>query len=55
MKGVLKDELNARDISGTSFVQENIISPMIDEIITQNKITTNQNTGERVDQVLHLV
>ena len=27
----------------------------LDEIITHNKVTKNQSTGERKDQVLHLV
>ena len=27
----------------------------LDEIITHNKVTTNQSTGEREDQVLHLL
>ena len=55
MKGLLKDELNARYIGGTSFVQANPFLSKIDEIITHNKVTTNNSTGEREEQVLHLV
>ena len=54
MKGVLKDEIDAREIGGPGFVQENIIFPRIDEIIPHNMITTNQSTGEREEQVLNL-
>ena len=55
MKGLLKDEIDTREIGGIVFVQENIILSKFDEIISQNKITTNQGTGEREDKVLHLV
>ena len=55
MKGVLKDEIDAREIGGPGFVQENIIFSKIDEIIPHNTITTNQSTGEREEQVLHIV
>ena len=55
MKGVLKDKLDAREISGPGFVQANLFFPKFDEIITQNKVTTNQSTGEGEEQVLHLV
>ena len=54
-KGVLKDELDARDIGGTGFVQANIIFSKLDEITTNDKVTTKQRTGEREEQVLHLV
>ena len=46
MKGILKVEINARDIGGRGFVQENIILSKLDEIITHNNVTTNQITGE---------
>ena len=55
MKGLLKDEIDTREIGGIVFVQENIILSKFDEIISQNKITTNQGTGEREDKVLRLV
>ena len=55
MKGVLKDEINTREIGGPDFFQVNWILSNLDEIITQNKVTTNQSTGERWVQVLHLV
>ena len=55
MKGVLKVEINSRDIGGRGFVQENIILSKLDEIITHNKVTTNQSTGESKQKVLHLV
>ena len=54
-KRVLKDELNARDIGRPVFVQANLILSKMDEIITHNKVTTNQRNGEREEQVLHLV
>ena len=55
MKGVLKDKLYAIDIGSPGIVQANLIISKIDEIITHNKVTTNQTTGEREEQVLHLV
>ena len=55
MKGVLKDYLDAREIGGPGFVQENIYISSINEIITHIKVTTNQSTSEREEQVLHLV
>ena len=55
MKGILKVEINARDIGGRGFVQENIILSKLDEIITHNNVTTNQITGESKQKVLHLV
>ena len=55
MKVLLKDELNTRENGGTGFVQENIILSKLDEIITLNKVTTNQSTGESEEKVLHLV
>ena len=55
MKGVLKYELITRDIGGRGFVQENIILSKLNEIITYNKFTTNQSSGEREEQVLHIV
>ena len=54
MKGVLKDKLDTREISGLGFVQEILIFSNLDEIITHNKVTTNQSTGKREEQVLHL-
>ena len=55
MKGLLKDTINARDIGGPVFVQKHLILSKLDEIITHNKVTTNQSTGEREEWVLHLV
>ena len=55
MKGALKENINARDIDGLGFVQANLIFSKLDEIITHDKITTNQSTGEREDHILHLV
>ena len=55
MRGVLKDELDDREIGMPGFVQENLIQSNIDEIINHNKVITNQSTGEREDQVLHLL
>ena len=52
MKRALKDEFNARDIDGPGFFQENLTLSNLDEIITQNKVTTNHSTGERDEQVL---
>ena len=51
----MKYELNIRDIGGPGFVQENLIFSKLDELITQNKVTTNQSTGEREERFLHLV
>ena len=53
MKGVLKYELNVRDIGGPGFVLKKKLK--LDEIITHNKVTTNQSTSEREERVLHLV
>ena len=47
MKGVLKDKLYAIDIGSPGIVQANLIISKIDEIITHNKVTTNQITCER--------
>ena len=47
MKGLLKDTINARDIGGPVLVQKHLILSKLDEIITHNKVTTNQSTGER--------
>ena len=47
IKGGLKDELNARYIGGLVFLQEKLIISKLDEIITHNKVTTNQITCER--------
>ena len=55
MKGLLKDEIYTRDIRGPGFVQENLFFSKLDEIITHNKVTKKQSTGEREEQVLHLV
>ena len=55
MKEVLKDKLGAREIGGPGFVQENLILSNLHEIITHKKVTTNQSTGEKERQVLHLV
>ena len=55
MKVILKDEIDSRDIGGPGFVQANIILSNLYEIITHDKTTTNQSTGEREEQVLHLV
>ena len=55
MKGVFKDELNAREINGLGFVQRNLIFYNLDETITHNKITTNHSTVKTEEQVLHLV
>ena len=55
MKGVLKDKLYAIDIGSPGIVQANLIISKLDEIITHNKVTTNQTTGEREDQVLHII
>ena len=55
MKGVLKVEINSRDIGGQGFVQENIILSKLDEIITHNEVTTNQSTGDSEQKVLHIV
>ena len=55
MKGVLKVEINSRDIGGQVFVQENIILSKLDEIITHNEVTTNQSTGDSEQKVLHIV
>ena len=55
MKGVWKDKLDARDISRTSCVQANIIFSKLDEIITHNKVKTNQITVEKKEQILHIV
>ena len=41
MKGLLKDELDTREIGGMVFIQENLILSKLDEIISQNKVTTN--------------
>ena len=38
-----------------SFLTHKYIFSNLDEIITHDKVTTNQNTGEREEQVLHLV
>ena len=37
------------------FFQENLNFPKLYEIITHNKVTTNQSTGEGEEQFLHLV
>ena len=55
MKGVLKDQLNVRNINGLGFVQSNLSLSKLDEIITHNKVTSNHITGEREEQLLHLV
>ena len=47
MKGLLKDEIDAQDICGTGFVQENLILSKLDEIIIHNKVTSKQSIGER--------
>ena len=41
-------------IGGPCFVKANIILYKLDEIITHNKVTINQRTGEREHQVLHI-
>ena len=45
MKGVLNDEIDSREIGESGFAQENLILSNIDEIITHNKVTTNQSNG----------
>ena len=55
MKGLLKENSDSREIGGPRFVQANIFFPKLDEIITHNKVTTNQSPGEREDQVLYIV
>ena len=55
MKGILKDDIDAREIGGPGFVQANIILSNLDEIITHDKVTTNQSTGKMEDQFLHIV
>ena len=55
MKGVSKDGIDAREIGGTVFFQENLILSNLDEIITHNKVTTNQSTDEREERVLHFL
>ena len=55
MKVVLKDNPDPREISGAYFFQANLILSKLDEIITHNKVTTNQSTSEREEQVLHIV
>ena len=50
MKGVLIDELDARDIGGPVFFQENLILSKLDKSITKNKVTKNQSTGERKER-----
>ena len=55
IKGLLKDNLDAREIGGLVFVQAKLIFSKLDEIITHNNVTTNQSTGERGDCVLHIV
>ena len=55
MKVILNDDIDSREIGGPGFVQANIILSNLDEIITHDKVTTNQSTGEREGQVLHLV
>ena len=50
----MKDEINTIEICGQGFDQANLILSKLDEIIPHNKVTTNQSTGEREDQVLHL-
>ena len=41
-KGLLKDKIDDREKVGPGFVQEILILTKIDEIITYNKVTTNQ-------------
>ena len=55
MKGALKENIDSREIGGTDFSQKNIILSKLDEIITNNKVTINQITGEREEKFLHLV
>ena len=55
IKGLLKDNIDAREIVGMGFVQAKLIFSKLDEIITHNKVTTKQSTGERGDCVLHIV
>ena len=55
MNELLKDELYSREIGGPSFVQEKKYISKIYEIITHNKVTTNQSTGEREEHILHLI
>ena len=55
MKGVLKDDIDAREIGGPVFVQKNLIFSKLDKIINHNKVTSNHSNGEREEQVLHLV
>ena len=55
MKGLLKDELNARENGGPGFARNNLILSKLDEIITYNKFTAYQSTGEKEERVLHLV
>ena len=55
MKGVLKDYLNVRNINGLGFVQSNLILSKLDEIINHNKVISNHISGEREEQLLHLV
>ena len=55
MKGGLKDYLNVRNINGLGFVQSNLSLSKLDETINHNKVISNQITGEREEQVLHLV
>ena len=40
---------------GGLFFHANLIFSKVDEIITHNKVTTNQSTGERERQVLNLI
>ena len=54
-KTVLKEKLNTRYIGEPGFVQGNLIFSKLDELITHNKVTTNQSTGEREERFLHLV
>ena len=40
---------------GQVFIKANLIFPKLDEIITHNKVTTNQSIGEREEHALHLI
>ena len=55
MKGLLKDQLDAREIGGQGYVQSNLLVFKLNEIITQNKVTTNHSNGETEEKVLHIV
>ena len=55
MKRVLKYEPEVREISEPGFIQTNLILSKLDEIITHNKVTTNQSIFEREEHALHLI